>query len=71
MLSDFSHLVCYEESMRQIVIYRIDASGQRILFSKMQVPNSSGWSKEAEHLAKQLGENLLLDSPVARRLLAI
>ena len=69
-MSDYSHLVCYDETARQLVIYRVDSSGHRTLFSKVELPSAAGWSKEVEEFAKQLGENLLMDSPVARRLLA-
>jgi hypothetical protein len=70
-MSSFNHLVCVNENSRELEIFRVDDNGIQTLFTKVSLPQSSGWTSETERLAKQLGENLLIDSPVARRLLGI
>jgi hypothetical protein len=67
----FDHLIHYDEATREPVIYRIEPNGRRSLFTKTELPRTKGWSKAAEHFAKQLGENLLMDSAVARKLLQL
>lgn len=37
----------------------------------MALPQVEGWSAELQDLAKALGENLLIDSPVIRRILNV
>lgn len=67
----FDHLVQFDEATREIVIYRVEPNGQRSLYTKTELPNTKGWSKAVDHFAKQLGENLLMDSEVARKLLQL
>ena len=67
----FDHLVCIDEASRELVIFRVDETGGRTLFTRVPLPESSGWTSETERLARQLGENLLIDSRAARRLLGI
>lgn len=70
-MKDHSHLVCVDEDVRELVIFRVNVDGEKTLLTKTSLPMASGWSTELESLAKMLGENLLMDSPAVRRLLAI
>jgi hypothetical protein len=65
------HLVCIDESSREVVIYRIAPDGHRVLFTRASLPDGSGWTDELRAFASMLGENLLIDSPIARDLLEI
>lgn len=38
---------------------------------RVALPQVEGWSAELQDLAKALGENLLIDSPVIRRILNV
>lgn len=70
-LMRYDHLVTIDESTRELVIYRLDANGRRTLFTKTRLPDTQGWSRETNRLAQELGENLLMDSEAARRLLLL
>lgn len=68
----YDHLIHIDEDTREIKIYRVDADGARSLYTSTELPHSSGWKDgHLEAFAKQLGENLLMDSPVARKLLKL
>jgi len=68
-MTDHEHVVRIDEETREIVVFRLSDGGRRTLLTRASLPPTSGWTMELESLAAQLGENLLLDSPVARRLL--
>jgi hypothetical protein len=70
-MSDHNHLVCIDEDARKLVIFRVSPDGRKTLLTEIALPNVSGWSAELEALAKTLGENLLMDSPAARKFLEI
>lgn len=53
------------------MIYRIAPDGHRVLFTRAPLPDGSGWTDELKAFASMLGENLLIDSPIARDLLEI
>jgi hypothetical protein len=67
----FDHLVKFDEETREIVIYRVEPNGRRSLYTRTELPKTKGWSKAVDGLAKELGENLLMDSAVARKLLQL
>lgn len=68
----YDHVVQIDESTRELKIYRLDTDGTRTFFTSTELPKSSGWEDgRLEVFAKQLGENLLMDSPVARKLLEL
>ena len=67
----YDHLVCIDEDAKEIVIYRVDFNGKKTLYTKAPLPESLGENSELEFFARMLGENLLLDSPAARRLLGL
>ncbi|QBG89687.1 hypothetical protein ACQR53_01005 [Xanthomonas oryzae] len=68
---EYSHLVCVDEESRKLIVYRVTAEGKKTLLTEVSLPSKQGWSIDLENMAKELGENLLMDSPVARRLLEI
>lgn len=70
-MNGHNHLVCIDEGTRELVIFRVSSEGKKTLLTKTALPTVSGWSAELEVLAKTLGENLLMDSPAVRQLLAI
>jgi hypothetical protein len=70
-MQNYDHLVQVDEAAREIRIYRVDSSGLRTLFSSVPLPAGGGWNAPVEQLARDLGENLLMDSPSARKLLQI
>lgn len=69
--ANFSHLIEVDEGARLLRIHRVFPDGRRHLFTKTPLPprmtDKSGF-KHSE-FARQLGENILLDSPAARRAL--
>lgn len=67
-MKNYDHLVCFNEETRQLAIYRVDAEGRKTLFTSIALPQSKGWVSPLEGFARQLGENLIMDSPVARKL---
>ena len=72
-MTDFSHLIEINESTRLIRIHRVFPDGHMHLFTEMPFPPrvpDSGKGSYAE-IARLLGENVLLDSPAARRSLGI
>jgi hypothetical protein len=70
-MNAFDHLVRIDETTRELFIYRIDAHGEKTLLTKSPLPRGGGWDADMHEFAKLLGENLLIDSPAARRLLHI
>jgi hypothetical protein len=56
---------------RNWLVFRVGADGKRTLFTRVALPQVEGWSAELQDLAKALGENLLIDSPVIRRILNV
>lgn len=68
---DYDHLVCVDEHARELVIFRLSENGRKTLLTRATLPETFGWSEELKGLAKELGENLLIDSPSARKLLGI
>lgn len=66
--TSFSHVVEVDRTTRTLVIYRVFADGERQLYTKVELP-SKGDRTAFEKFSRTLGENRLLDSPVARGLL--
>jgi hypothetical protein len=67
----YDHLIEIDAQSKEMHIYRVDESGRKTLFTSTPLPTSKGWSDDLEKFAKQLGENLLMDSPAARDLLQL
>jgi len=73
MAKNFNHLVEIDENAKRLTIYRIYEDGKKDLFTYVDILNLSS-DKDEEKLRKfslLLGENLLMDSPAARRLLGL
>jgi hypothetical protein len=70
---NFSHMVEVDESARLLKIYRIFPNGRRHLFTETMLPSSPFDTNSHQYLefVRLLGENILLDSPVARRALGM
>jgi hypothetical protein len=69
--SNFSHLVEIDESARLLRIHRVFPDGPKHLFTETPLPPLAADSKGSQQgdFARLLGENILLDSPAARRAL--
>jgi hypothetical protein len=70
-IDNYSHLIEIDEGSRQLAIYRVSPNGQKSLFTSAELPSQKFLQDEGgfRKFACRLGENLLFDSPVARRLL--
>lgn len=70
-MDHYSHIIVIDEDSREIQIFRLEDSGKKTLYTKAPLPSGSGWTESLESFAKMLGENILMDSPGARRMLGI
>ena len=72
-ISPYAHLVKVDEESRKLTIYRVSESGERSLFTCVDLPELDPGNEEETltNFTKTLGENLLLDSPAARKLLGL
>jgi hypothetical protein len=69
----YAHLVEIDEEKRQLLIYRIRKNGKKQLFTSVDLPSKTFAEDEDgfRRFSTYLGENLLVDSPVARKLLGL
>lgn len=69
----FSHLVEIDESSKQLTIYRVFPDGEKQLYTKVDLPLKTINEDKIgfEEFSRILGENLLIDSPVARNIFGI
>ena len=68
----FSHLVEIDEVERLLTIYRLRGT-ERELYTSVKLPDTT-WDtnrRAVEEFCRTLGENLIFDSPTARKLLGI
>lgn len=72
-MDDYIHQVEVDAHTRMISIYRVWATGDKQLFTSVELPEKSFDEDEVgfREFARLLGENLLVDSPVARKLLGL
>jgi hypothetical protein len=70
-MDTYDHLLIVDEQSRELRIYRIDEAGSKTLLTSTLLPQTTGWTDAVSKFAKELGENLLLDSPSARRVLGL
>jgi hypothetical protein len=70
-VSSFSHLVKIDEDTKKLKIFRIFDDGKEQFYTEIDFPNrnTSDDPRDYEGLMRTLGENILLDSPAARRLM--
>jgi len=70
-MKSFDHLVRIDQETGELSVFRIEADGRQSLYTVTRLPTTVGWTSELEEFAKRLGENLLMDSPVARAMLKL
>jgi hypothetical protein len=71
MRDAFAHIVSIDMSARKLVIERLYPDGRRELFTETALPDGKPSQEAVSEFALRLGENLLLDSPSARKLLGL
>jgi hypothetical protein len=73
MTLKYNHLIETDEENRRLTIHRIYDNGRKELFTQVDLPNNVPSENEAqlESFFQLLGENLILDSPIARKLLGL
>lgn len=67
----YNHLIEISENDRRLIIYRVYEDNRTELFTEVDIPSKTAAENKDkfEEFARLLGENLLLDSPIARKLL--
>jgi hypothetical protein len=71
-IQNYNHLVEIDEEKNLLTIYRITET-EKQLYTSIELPNKT-WSQSPEAIkefCQQLGENLIIDSPSARKLLGL
>ena len=73
MTKTYSHLVQVDEKTRRLTIHRIYPNGRQEIFTQTDLPATTvDESKDQfEVFCRVLGENLMLDSPISRKLLGL
>ena len=66
-MKKFSHLVRIEED-KQLLILRVYEGGKEELYTTIELPDPND-EEELNNFFRLLGENIILDSPIARALL--
>lgn len=71
-LAQHSHLIEVDEGERSLTIYRV-RDGERELYTSVKLPASTCdiGRRAISSFCRTLGENILFDSPAARRLLSL
>ena len=68
----YNHLIEIDELNRELFIYRVYPTGMKELYTQVKLPDSANQDKQVfNNFCLQLGENILIDSSVARKLLQI
>lgn len=72
-IQNYAHLIEMDEEKRRITIFRIDSNGHKQLYTSMDLPAKKYDEDEKgfKEFARMLGENILFDSPTARKILDI
>lgn len=71
-MENFSHIVEIDEDRKTLTIYRLHEDGKKVLLTSTELPDRTLLKenkKAIREFAEMLGENILLDSPIARKLL--
>lgn len=71
--SNFSHLIGINEGTRLLTIHRVFQDGRKQLFTETPLPprTDDAGSQPYQEFARMPGQNILMDSPAARRALAM
>lgn len=69
----YEHVIRFSEEERRLYIYRVFANGREELLTYVSLDGISldSGDRSIQKLAQWFGENILLDSPIARKLLNI
>lgn len=72
-MKKFRHIVEFDEEANKVSIFRQFQDGTLDIYTETELPdiNACDGRDRFEDFARQLGENLLMDSPVARKLLSL
>lgn len=72
-VENYAHLLAIDEAKRLLTIKRVYKDGTQQLFTSIDLPSKAFTEDEPgfREFARTLGENLLVDSPVARKLLGL
>ena len=68
-IAEHSHLIEIDQDERSLTIYRV-RDGERALYTSVNLPSTT-WDADRhaiENFCRILGENILFDSPAARKL---
>ena len=70
---EYNHVIEVDEENRRLTIYRVFSSGDKQLYTYVDMPNKTFLDDEDgfKEFARMLGENILIDSPIARKLLSL
>ena len=69
-MNKFNHLIEIDSEKRELVIYRVDEGGNKVLYTSTELPelDFDNDIEKFKEFAGLLGENILLDSPEIRKL---
>jgi hypothetical protein len=72
-ISSYSHLVDIDEENGQLIIHRVFSDGKKQLYTEVKLPERRINLDDSAfaNFARMIGENILMDSPAARRALDI
>ncbi len=72
-MESFAHTIEIDEKNRLLKIFRLFQDGRREFFTSTELPDINAHDEwdSFEAFAKQLGENILMDSPSARKILEL
>jgi hypothetical protein len=70
-MKNYHHLIEIDETKNKLTIYRLFGGGEKEVYTSIELPiiNAQDNWDSFESFALTLGENILMDSPSARRLL--
>lgn len=70
---EYVHIVEIDEENRVLKIYRSFLDGSRQLYTEAELPTHASDSPDSPYtkFVRMLGENILVDSPSARRIIGI
>lgn len=72
-MENYAHLIKVDPKTKILKIYRVLNSGETEFLTEKSLDGicaESSWD-DFESLARELGENVLMDSPAARKLLSL
>jgi len=72
-MKNYCHVIEVNEETRVLQIYRLYPDNSRVLYTETELPKMTFDEDEVgfREFAKTLGENLLTDSPIARKIIGI